>query len=287
VRPWSALLALGIVLGTSTASGGEVEWRDEWPRFRDWQYVSTAALLGGGIALRYGADDPDQSDFSGILFDEWVASELSVRDEPSRWALATLTDAVFYSAVAYRLLDSTLVPGLGHDAWDVSRELAMIDLQAHAVIAAVLWSAQAAVGRERPINAECDREEVAAHEKVCEPHDEHRNRSFISGHVAVNVAIAGLTCLHHAHLPLYGGGTWDDVACGATVTLAAVSAFGRAATKNHWASDVLLGAALGFGAGYLLPAALHYGFDGHGPGSSSIALSRSRRVPLVAASFSF
>lgn len=287
MRSWSALFALGIVLGTSSASGAEVEWRDEWPRFREWQYATTAALLGGGIALRYTVADPERSDLSGVLFDDWVASELSVGHEPSRWALATVTDAVFYGAVAYRLLDSTLVPGLGHDAWDVSRELVLIDLQSYGVIAAVLWSAQALVGRQRPINADCSREEVAAHEKVCEPNNEHRNRSFISGHVAVNVAIAGLTCLHHAHLPLYGGGTWDHVACWATITLAAAGAVGRAATKNHWATDVLLGAALGVGAGYLLPAALHYGFDGRGPGSSSAALTSSQRVPVVALGGSF
>jgi membrane-associated phospholipid phosphatase len=281
VRLSHALLALGILSITSTAAAGEVRWRDEWSDFRSWQYASTALLFGGGIALRYAAPDPDHSDFSGVLFDDWVAEDLSIHHEPTRWAFATVTDALSYGAVGYRLIDSTLVPGLAHDDWEVAREMTLIDLQAYAVMVAVLWGSQTVVGRERPINSECTRPEVAAHEKVCEADNEHRYRSFISGHVALGVAVASLTCLHHANLPLYGGGSWDRIACGTTIAVAGSIAVGRSVTQNHWATDSLLGALLGFGAGYLLPAALHYGFDGEGVGTSSAALSGGRALPLL------
>src|SRR5207253_5621614 len=36
---------------------------------------------------------------------------------------------------------------------------------------------------------------------------------FYSGHAAATATSAGLTCAHHQHLPLYGGGLADLVPC--------------------------------------------------------------------------
>lgn len=271
-----ALAVSGLVPGLARAADAEVRWRDEWPEFRAWQYGTTALLLGGGIATRYLAPDPGPLWHGGILFDAPVADRLSIRHEPARWTVAMLTDGMSFTLVGYRLIDSTLVPGLGHDEWEVAQQMTLIDLQAYAIVAATLFIPQALIGRDRPLLARCDDEQVRAHEPVCSPDHEHRYRSFFSGHVAMTTAAASLTCLHHANLPLYGGGAWDDVACASSIGLAVSVAIGRTITLNHWASDTLLGALIGVGAGYLLPAALHYGFDGSGPGSSSAAL-----VPLA------
>jgi membrane-associated phospholipid phosphatase len=241
-------------------------------------------LLGGGIATRYLAPDPRPLWTGGILFDSAVADGLSIRDEPARWTTAMLTDAFSYTIVSYRLLDGAIVPGLIHEDWEVAQQLTLIDLQAYAIVAAALWIPQAFIGRDRPLLSRCDDAEVRANELVCKPGNEHRYRSFVSGHVAMVVAAASLTCLHHANLPLYGGGAWDDVACAGAIGVAVSVAVGRTITLNHWATDVILGAMLGFGAGYLLPAALHYGFDGSGTGTSSAALAA--QSPLVPLTFS-
>jgi membrane-associated phospholipid phosphatase len=84
------------------------------------------------------------------------------------------------------------------------------------------------------------------------------NQSFVSGHTAIAFTGAGLTCAHHRHLPLYGGG-WPDVAiCVATLAAASATPLLRVMSDDHYASDVLLGIGLGLASGWGLPEWLHY-----------------------------
>jgi len=70
---------------------------------------------------------------------------------------------------------------------------------------------------------------------------------------------AGLTCAHHRHLPLYGGG-WPDVAiCVATLAAASSTAVLRVMSDRHYSSDALLGVGIGLASGWGLPEWLHYG----------------------------
>src|SRR5262249_22472634 len=76
---------------------------------------------------------------------------------------------------------------------------------------------------------------------------------------------AGLTCAHHTHLPLYGGGAVDIIACAVVLTAAAAEPVLRIAADHHYATDVTVGAVLGFASGYALPMALHYGRGASAP----------------------
>jgi membrane-associated phospholipid phosphatase len=49
------------------------------------------------------------------------------------------------------------------------------------------------------------------------------------------------------------------------VTLAVLNGVGRVITENHYATDVLIAAALGSVAGWLVPELLHYGSHPEGP----------------------
>ena len=60
----------------------------------------------------------------------------------------------------------------------------------------------------------------------CANPDQH-NVSFTSGHTLMSFAGAGLTCVHHMHLPLYGGGLPDSLACAAAIGLAHAEGFLR------------------------------------------------------------
>jgi membrane-associated phospholipid phosphatase len=139
-----------------------------------------------------------------------------------------------------------------------------------------LWGAQVVVARERPFVAQCRADpEYAARTPDCHAQGEW-NRSFVAGHTAVGVAMASLTCLHHGHLPLYGG-FGDDLACGLSIGAAVVNGMGRVMTENHYTSDLLLGVGLGLFAGYVVPKTLHYGRGASrprepGPGPGMVVL---------------
>ena len=90
-------------------------------------------------------------------------------------------------------------------------------------------------------------------------------RSFFSGHAAATSTSAALVCIHHQHLPLFGGGAADLAPCVAMVTISFVVGMLRLAYDEHWASDVMIGWADGnFCRATCSPAALHFGF-GDGP----------------------
>jgi membrane-associated phospholipid phosphatase len=151
--------------------------------------------------------------------------------------------------------------------------MSFIDLEAFGVVAAVLWGTQVFVGRERPYVPVCRSDpEFAAREGDCVPDDDW-NRSFISGHPAVGVTAAALTCLHHSRMPLYGGAA-DPLICGLTIAAATANGLGRVMTEKHYASELVLGVGLGLVAGYVIPKALHHGW---GSGSSAPPAERAAR----------
>jgi len=171
-------------------------------------------------------------------------------------------DIGYIGTMAYRLIDSALLPGLVHDNWDVALQMSMIDIEAYAVVAAVLWGSQLAVGRTRPFVESCE-EGTLDPEKIdkCDTVDSgNARRSFIAGHSAVAVTGAALTCLHHDRMPLYGSRAGDMAACGTHVAFATITTMSRALSENHYFTDTLLGISLGLVAGWIVPSALHYGF---------------------------
>ncbi|HEX3850778.1 MAG TPA: hypothetical protein VHW01_07410 [Polyangiaceae bacterium] len=74
--------------------------------------------------------------------------------------------------------------------------------------------------------------------------------------------MAGLTCVHHQHLPLYGG-VADQAPCIGLIGASIVDGLGRIVADKHYASDVTLGFGVGALAGYVVPSLLHYGFTSH------------------------
>jgi membrane-associated phospholipid phosphatase len=270
IRTW-VLALVALLTHVPRAGADEVAWSPAWPRVRPWEYVAGPALIAYGITLRFEGPQPDANWRGGILFDDAVIDAIAVRSR-TRVTIGHVTDAMFYSAMAFRLVDSALMPGLVHGKWDVALQMTFIDMESFGVVASVLWTTQLFVRRERPYMEECRNDpEFAAREGDCKglPNTD-MNRSFISGHPAVGVAAAALTCLHHAHMPLYGGGVGDGLACGATIAAAAVNGIGRVVAEKHYASDLILGVTLGLAAGYVVPKALHYGWGRPTPESAIV-----------------
>jgi len=283
----SRLLVVSVVLALSAmprrVHAGAPEWRDEWPRFRAWEYGLTAGAAALAIGARFAARDPSPTWRGGILFDDGVRDSIAVRYEPTRVVVSISTHVLAATSVAYNVFDSSLVPGEIHDDWDLAAQMLLIDAESYAVMAALLFGTQIFVGRERPIVRRCSDPVVNKSDRACDPQDSQRNRSFVAGHTALGFTAAGLTCAHHTHIPLYGGGTPDTVACAGALGWASLLGVGRVMSDNHYATDTLFGAALGLAAGWLLPLALHYGFaPSSAPASGAQALRGAPSAPLIA-----
>ncbi|HSO36378.1 MAG TPA: hypothetical protein VLT33_27815 [Labilithrix sp.] len=232
-----------------------VTWR--WQRFRAWEYPLTAAALGGAMVLRFVAAPPSADWTGGILFDDWVQDHTAVQGLNARQSVKTMTDVFFYGAMAYRLVDSALVPSLFWRSPDVAFQMSLIDLESFGFVAIALWGSQALFGRERPYAKRCGDPAFAATE-ACAPDSTEHNRSFFAGHPAVVLTAAGLTCIHHAHLPLYGGGFADRSACGVMIAASIATGVGRVISEEHHASDLVVGYGVGVIAGFIMPEFLHY-----------------------------
>ena len=234
-----------------------LEWR--WPRFRAWEYPVTAAALGAAAYLRFAGPRPSADWTGGVLVDDWVQDRTAIQNIALRDGTRTVTDVFFYGSMAYRLVDSAVLPSLVWRSPGVAFQMSMIDLESFGFVAITLWGGQAAFGRERPFAKRCSDPTFAASEQGCGPGSTEHNRSFFAGHPAVVLTAAGLTCTHHAHLPLYGGGAADTVACAAMLGAAVVTGVGRVITEEHHVSDLVVGYGAGFIAGFVLPELLHYG----------------------------
>jgi membrane-associated phospholipid phosphatase len=91
-----------------------------------------------------------------------------------------------------------------------------------------------------------------------------RTRSFPSGHASGAFSSAGVICMSHAHLPLYGSVAGDATACGAAMLSASIISVLRIIADRHHATDVLVGMVSGLFTGLLLPYLLHFGWDPDG-----------------------
>lgn len=118
------------------------------------------------------------------------------------------------------------------------------------------------ISRERPYLAECGTD--PGYNSNCHSvdvyHDAYRDayRSFYSGHVSMAFTGAGLICLNHSKLNLFNGNTTaDQLACAGAVGLASLTGLLRIVADQHYLSDVLVGAGVGFFSGYFFPGFFH------------------------------
>jgi membrane-associated phospholipid phosphatase len=228
-------------------------WNEDRPRFRPLEYVVTG-VVGLAAMAEYTWAPPQREPHwtGGILFDDAVRNALRVSSPSARVDLWTAAGAVGVSEVVLTVgIDSILVP-LVRGSPDVMWQLAWIDLESYALGSVVTFTLYDTVGRARPSYGDCQRD-PSLPDCVTSPY-----ASFPSGHVAESFLSAGLSCVNHAYVPIYGSKLFDTLACARDLTLASADGVLRIMGDRHWASDVLAGAGIGFVAGYALPVALHY-----------------------------
>lgn len=250
----SVLAAACSLLTLSNAAQAEVpRWQSKWPTFRA---AEVAFTVGTGLQAGYLAffSNPATRNLEGgILFDDWARSGLRAHSVAGRKLAADVSDYMYYALIAYPMVDAPLVGGI-RGGGKVAVQTLAINVEGIAIAGAYAMMFEK-VGRARPSARECDADQ--GYDARCG--DVSRlNESNVSGHTAIAFAGASLTCAHHLHLPLYGGGAPDVATCIGAMMVASTQGVLRVVSDNHYATDVLLGSAVGFTAGYIVPWLLHY-----------------------------
>jgi membrane-associated phospholipid phosphatase len=195
----------------------------------------------------------------GMFFDEDVRDALrqtTLRDERRA---RDISDVLLTGAVSYPFFDSVVIAGWYRGSPHAARKLAWINAEAMAVPAGLQGVTNIIAGRERPFGRRCGNGKPAD-SRDCDSND--RYYSFFSGHTSQAFTAAGLVCIHHAYLPIYGGTFYDGGICGLGMLTAAATGALRIAGDQHYFTDVATGAVVGTLVGVGLPWLLFYR---HGP----------------------
>jgi membrane-associated phospholipid phosphatase len=262
--------AILVFPGVAHADPSTVKWSDEWPRVRLWEVIDALVLTIGDTEFETYVPSPSHATWNGpILFDAWARDALRGRTAAVQSFAATSTDIAYKAgALVPFVVDDFFGAASLHENADVAWQLATIDLQSFGIAGLVSLAAEHSVGRARPYTTSCDAngEVFDSHGQVvhtCGTSNDYR--SFYSGHATATATTAGLVCVHHQHLPLFGGGFADLAPCILMIAVSAATGVLRIVDDVHWASDVVLGWVDGALSGYVLPSLLHFGFGGGRP----------------------
>jgi len=233
---------------------GVVEWNPDWPRFRASEVWATGILTAVALgSLAIPSSGGRWTTVNG--FDKSVRSALGAKSQSGRDRAQDASDILLAVSLNQLLFDSLVVTWWGHGRGSVALQLSLVDAEAVALTTALTAFTKGITSRERPFQAECSGPEKHQ-QRDCQ--GQNRYQSYFSGHTSTSFTSAALTCQHHAHLPLYGGGAPDVAACLASIALAGTVGTMRIVSDRHYATDVLTGAAVGTLSGLTVPWLLHY-----------------------------
>ena len=261
----------------------EVRWSDEWTRVHLLEVAEIVALTVASIEINT-LPTADHAKWSKpILFDVAARNVFKSNNPHTQELAGTWSDNLYHGMViAPYVIDNYLVTLGVHQNADVALQITLIDLQSLGLSGVMSLGAEHAVGRSRPYVQDCGPGPNAP-DKVGFNHCGTTGdfQSFYSGHAAAAFTMAGLTCAHHQHLPLYGGGLPDALVCFGMIGLATTTSVLRLVVDRHWASDVLTGVGIGVVNGYVIPMWLHYGFgSSHKPVSTVVKTSFGYVAPV-------
>jgi membrane-associated phospholipid phosphatase len=242
-----------------------VEWSASWRRFAPWEYAGTAAVGAVSLDLYYFERPPAQARWQGDnAFDDTIRGWLRADTVGGRAEAVAASDVLWLAGTAMPFVVDLPVALLVHRQPRLTWELLMMDLEANAVAGFINNASFIFVGRGRPDHRECAAD--PRYDPLC---GIGNNASFPSGHTLGIATGAGLACVHHRYLPLYGNRAADAGVCALMIAGTVATAMTRVMADRHYTSDTLVGAAIGFGSGYGLPWLLHYRAGSSGSGAAS------------------
>lgn len=235
------------------ADAAPLEWK--WQRFTavETAITSTALLSTGAIIVFNSEREPAWT--RRIVLEDPVRDALRAETREGRSRAAFIGDLTYYGALVYPyLVDVVAVSWLGRKSSEVAAQMALINTEAFAITGLLSFVSNALIRRERPYVRTCDGANGPTFPDCTLG---GKSEGFFSGHTGIAATAAGLTCAHHAYLPLYGGGAGDVAACIGTIVGTVVTGYTRLVSDKHYLFDVLAGVAIGFPIGYGV-AAYHY-----------------------------
>lgn len=252
-------------------------WDPAWTHANAWDYTltgvaTTAAVVEltvlQGIRPTLRWSDP-------ILFDSDVRSALMTRNLATRSTLEDAAWILWGLQAAYPVFVDVPLAWARQGkqlAWDMFWQ----DAVTLTIAGAVDGALRDIAGRARPDVYDCLQ---SGRTDCLQPVES--TRSFPGGHFLNSTAASVLTCTQHLYLHLYDG-AWDGVACALTLASNATLGVLRIVTDNHWATDELVGGAIGSLIGWGVPYVMH--LHGHAPvifGSGESIGTLVLPVPLV------
>jgi len=210
---------LQAAVATSNARAEEapgVAWRSHWPKMHAIEYAVTGALTVGALTIAFTAEPRSSGVQGGLLYDHATRDVLRAETRAGRDRARTVGDLGHQIMMLYPFVDALVTPWVVHGSPEVAWQMFAMNVEAFSVAGLISIVTTRFIGRARPSQRECTRD--SDYERFCGSTDEFS--SFVSGHAAIVATNAGLTCAHHLNLPLYGGGAFDILACGAASALA-------------------------------------------------------------------
>ncbi|MDB4993671.1 MAG: hypothetical protein JWM74_1103 [Myxococcaceae bacterium] len=254
--PWIFGAAIFFLPARASAAPEPFAWDHAWHKFRWTEGVATVGVIATAYAEDKYLKGPTTPHWTGaILLDNQIRGLLRGSNHEQRAAtMYADTNGVVLSLFPY--FDAAVALGIHRDP-EVAVQMFLINAQAQSFTGSVTLFTKWAVGRQRPYARDCTSSGTSGTHTCGTTYD---NSSFFSGHTVSAFTGAALTCVHHEHLPLYGGGAPDKWACLWALIGASSSAVLRIVSDDHYASDVVVAAGVGFLSGYVIPSWLHYGF---------------------------
>lgn len=227
-------------------------WPRKFPDVGVWDYVAVGALAIGNIAIVFTPVPEPANWTGGILFDDWVRGGLRFSAASARSTASSASDWLIAILAVFPIADAWFDAGLARGRPDVAWRLTVIDTEALLTTTFITLGVQRLTARQRPWVAACLNDPTGAD---CST-GSAANTSFPSGHTSVAFTAAVLECVNHGEMDVERKG-WSVAACPLTLSLATLTGLLRISSDRHYASDVVVGALLGAGIGYLVPT-LHF-----------------------------
>ena len=204
-----------------------------WAPVGTWDYVAVALGNAATITISVAVQPPTRWE-GGILFDDWARDGLRLSSQTARNNAGTASTVLSVVAGVYPLLvDAGLLTGWIHQRGDLAWQMFVVDAEVLTLTGVVSTATTHLVGRDRPSMT-------------------NENVSFFSGHEAISASAATLICLQHLQLGLFGNKAADATACGIGIAASVSNGLLRIMADRHWASDVIVGAAVGTGSAFLV-----------------------------------